>query len=157
MIDGASKQMLEHRYVMEEHLGRKLRTSEIVHHKDGNGLNNSIDNLELMSQAIHQNEHLMIGPHKWPLDEAIELSNAGWSLKDIADKYGVAWTSIRKAFYLRGIPTTDKRWGNPKWDIEKAKTMLAEGKTLKAIAQAVGISAPAVRMAFIKRGLKKPE
>lgn len=40
--------MLEHRYVMQQHLGRPLRgRSEQVHHKDGNRSNNNVNNLEL--------------------------------------------------------------------------------------------------------------
>jgi len=39
----------EHRVVMERHIGRLLKSHETVHHKDGNRLNNSLDNLELWS------------------------------------------------------------------------------------------------------------
>lgn len=39
--------VLEHRYVMEQVLGRALIKGESVHHKDGNRSNNSPDNLEL--------------------------------------------------------------------------------------------------------------
>lgn len=38
----------EHRVVVEMALGRELREWETVHHKDGNRLNNAVDNLELM-------------------------------------------------------------------------------------------------------------
>lgn len=37
----------EHRYVMGEHLGRRLYDDETVHHIDGNRQNNSIENLQL--------------------------------------------------------------------------------------------------------------
>jgi hypothetical protein len=42
---------------MEKHLGRPLKVGEIVHHKDGDGLNNSIDNLEVMDRRAHFDHH----------------------------------------------------------------------------------------------------
>lgn len=45
------KNHLEHRLVMEQHLGRKLLPKENVHHKDGDRLNNDISNLELWSTS----------------------------------------------------------------------------------------------------------
>ena len=43
-VDG--KRVLEHRYVMEQKLGRKLKPGEEVHHIDGNKMNNDPENLE---------------------------------------------------------------------------------------------------------------
>lgn len=47
----------EHRWLMEQHLGRKLETWESVHHKDENPRNNDIDNLEIMSKSEHSKMH----------------------------------------------------------------------------------------------------
>lgn len=54
---GDGVEMLEHRYVMEQHLGRKLTTDECVHHKDGDKLNNRLDNLEVIDRALHTSLH----------------------------------------------------------------------------------------------------
>ena len=43
------KRVLEHRQVMEEHLGRKLYKTEAVHHTNGNNNDNRLVNLELIS------------------------------------------------------------------------------------------------------------
>ena len=49
----------EHRLVMEKRLGRKLksRDKEIVHHTDGNKLNNDPNNLRLTNLSEHMSHH----------------------------------------------------------------------------------------------------
>lgn len=50
----ANGYMREHRLIMEKHLNRYLTANEHIHHKDGNKLNNNINNLELMTNTEHK-------------------------------------------------------------------------------------------------------
>ena len=46
--------MLAHRYLAEQALGRPLLPREVVHHKDGDSLNNDLSNLIVLpSQRVH--------------------------------------------------------------------------------------------------------
>lgn len=56
--------VLEHRVVMENHLGRLLNADEVVHHIDGNKKNNSIDNLQLFTREEHAKLHAHTQGHK---------------------------------------------------------------------------------------------
>lgn len=46
-----------HRDVARKKYNRDIKWYEVVHHKDGNKLNNSWDNLELMSRSKHSKLH----------------------------------------------------------------------------------------------------
>lgn len=63
----------EHRHVMENKVLRYLGPEEIVHHKDGDTLNNKIENLKLLTAIQHcknnakskrRNEYGRFTPHQ---------------------------------------------------------------------------------------------
>lgn len=47
----------EHRYLMEQKLGRLLRPGEVVHHKNEDKLDNRMENIELTTKKIHDHLH----------------------------------------------------------------------------------------------------
>ena len=47
------KNLYEHRVVAEEMLGRPLESNEVVHHTDGDRVNNDPSNLEVMTRKEH--------------------------------------------------------------------------------------------------------
>lgn len=76
MIHVNDKWVLEHRFIVEEHINRPLKKEEAVHHIDFNKLNNDINNLFLFkSQKEHksfENKFLRFGmtnPIKRMIDE----------------------------------------------------------------------------------------
>jgi hypothetical protein len=42
---------------MEQYLGRKLKSNEVVHHIDGDKFNNDLSNLQLMTREEHSRLH----------------------------------------------------------------------------------------------------
>ena len=64
--DGRNTYVLEHRLVMEQHLGRYLTEDEVVHHIDKNPSNNAIENLQLFSS--HSKHILKAHQDVWWVD-----------------------------------------------------------------------------------------
>jgi hypothetical protein len=52
-----TEKILEHRQLMENHLGRKLAKSEVIHHINGNNADNRLANLQLTTYSEDIRRH----------------------------------------------------------------------------------------------------
>lgn len=97
------KYIPEHRFIIEKHIGRKLRKDEIVHHVNHKTGDNRINNLEIMSRGNHTSHH-----HKGIRKEKSIAGMRRW--QQIAPKCGKPikgwqeWNGIEWIKILSGSP-----------------------------------------------------
>lgn len=74
--ESGSRHVLQHRYVMERHLGRALLASEDVHHLNEITNDNRIENLEVIMHGEHATLHGVkrTGPHNISDEQRTALS-----------------------------------------------------------------------------------
>lgn len=91
----------EHKLVVEKHVGRKLKKSEVIHHIDGNKLNNRIENLYLCKTGReHRVAHTSLG------EIGLDLYNKGLLYFDSDKGIYVANVKFRE---LLGHPEEDNQ------------------------------------------------
>jgi len=87
------KYILEHRWVMEQHLGRYLRPEEVVHHINGDPTDNRIENLQLFAS---QSQHIRIAHPEGMRGEKHPNWRGG-----LFDNRGPNWKKQRAATLVR--------------------------------------------------------
>ncbi len=103
MIKTGHRSEILHRYLMEKKLGRKLLTKEYIHHKDGNRLNNGIDNLQIVTAGEHNIIHDNVWVPRKMSDETKEKLRKAHTGRVMSDE-----TKEKISATLKGRPSSRK-------------------------------------------------
>lgn len=91
-LKDSHKVMSYPKYIMEKHLGRELKDNEQVHHKDGNPLNNNINNLDVVTFEEHLDIHA--NQNRKYYDRTMVCP---WCKKEFT------WTAKQQSYFNRNI------------------------------------------------------
>jgi len=111
--NGRRQKKKYHRHVMEQHIGRTLEPWEVVHHIDGDKLNNELPNLELVEFGAHTFLHHKGARRTREARTSIEaFAQIRAELGHLREINAELYDALDLAFELLSVPehAQDKEW-----------------------------------------------
>lgn len=154
------KSVRVHRLVMYAFFGVK---KDIINHKDGNPLNNNLNNLEYCNQSHNMKHAYKLGLAKSNYfgleDEIAKHYKNGVGIKEISKKFNVGYKSVKRILKDKNIDIRSISEAQNKYqiDLDYLKELILDGYTNKEISKIFNCPRGliATRKNQIKRSFKK--
>ena len=151
------KSVRVHRLVMYAFFEVK---KDIINHKDGNPLNNNLNNLEYCNQSHNMKHAYKLGLAKSNYfgleDEIAKHYKNGIGIKEISKKFNVGYTSVKRILKDKNIEIRNISEAQNKYyiDLDYLKELILDGYTNKEISKIFNCprSLIATRKCQIKKG-----
>lgn len=151
--------VMEHRIIMEQHLGRDLRPDEHIHHIDENHANNDIANLQLIHPSDHARLHSTLEFGIWSRAGHRACVFCGTTKRKHSGK-GLCTRCHRRYTdrLSKGLPNLfmepEKIKANAKLtadQVREIRDLSEQGVTNKTIAQRFGVNSPETIRMIVRR------
>lgn len=139
--DGTYVEILEHRYVTNAPPGT------VVHHKDGNKTNNSIENLEVLSPSVHAK---MVS---FDVGLAAEAYESGMTTTEVGRLFGVHASVISRRLRAYGVRMRSIGREKLEIDTDELLDLYYKGMRPEAIAAHFGCSSTPIRQRLKELGV----
>lgn len=121
VVKREGKQIREHRAIIEDTLGRKLKTNEHVHHINGDKRDNRLENLCVIIGLEHHRLHAEL--YRKEHGRIVKCNNCGkekfFMPGYLNQRHGGSWEKLENTYLCRKCYYKSKRWIRRKVVIDK--------------------------------------
>jgi hypothetical protein len=147
----------EHRLVLSESLGRRLTKYEVVHHINGDRLDNRLENLQLMTRSEHIGLHHRKEKPEGLTKEILQDMLDTLTMEEVSVHFGVDQTVVKRWREELGVLEFNRK-NKFRKDLGKTKEEISDllkDNAVHKVAEMLGVCAEKLERYMKENGIKR--